>query len=174
MIALASEPAARYPDASSFGFAARRAVFPKGTSLLTGLPGLRRTTRENAMRSNPFRSRPGRVDELPTEPPSGDDSRVTAAAWLGSGGGPEGEREKGRRTPLTRRALLVATAVAVLVVSLCGAASLGVAHQMNLPIFGFGRTPHIPDRPTATLAPSPTATPTPVPSPTPTAVPTVT
>src|SRR5690242_377459 len=48
MIALASEPAARYPDASSFGFAARRAVFPRGTSLLTGLPGLRRITRENA------------------------------------------------------------------------------------------------------------------------------
>ena len=30
MIALASDPAARYPDASSFAFAARRAVFPRG------------------------------------------------------------------------------------------------------------------------------------------------
>ncbi len=54
MIALAADRAARYPDASSFAFAARRAVFPKGASLLTGLPGLRRTTRENAIRSRPI------------------------------------------------------------------------------------------------------------------------
>jgi serine/threonine-protein kinase len=170
MIALASDPAARYPDASSFGFAARRAVFPKGTSLLTALPGLRRTTRENAFRANPFRARPEHADELPTEPPTQEDSRVTAAAWLAPGIRPGGRQEGARRIPLTRRTLFVALAVAVLVVSLCGAASLGVAHQMNLPVFGFGPTAH----PTATLLPSPTPTLTPVPSPTPTSVPTVT
>lgn len=170
MIALASDPAARYPDASSFGFAARRAVFPKGTSLLTALPGLRRTTRENAIRANPFRGRPELADELPTEPPTQDDSRVAAATWLAPRIGVGGKREGVRRMPLTRRTLLVALAVAVLVVSLCGAASLGVAHQMNLSVLGFGTAV----RPTATLAPSPTPTLTPMPSPTPTSVPTVT
>jgi serine/threonine-protein kinase len=170
MIALASDPAARYPDASSFGFAARRAVFPKGMSLLTALPGLRRTTRENAIRANPFRSRPEHADELPTEPPSQEDSRVTTAAWLAPGIRPRGKREGVHRAPLTKRALFVALAVGVLIVSLCGAASLGVARQMNLPVFGFGPTA----RPTATLLPSPTPTLTPVPSPTPTSVPTVT
>ena len=170
MIALASDPAARYPNASSFGFAVRRAVFPKGTSLLTALPGLRRTTRENAFRANPFRARPEHADELPTEPPSLEDSRVTAAAWLAPGIGVGGKREGVRRAPLTRRTLFVALAVGVLVVSLCGAASLGVARQMNLLVFGFGPTV----RPTATLLPSPTPTLTPVPSPTPTSVPTVT
>lgn len=72
--------------------------------------------------------------------------------------------------PLTKRALFLALAVGVLVVSLCGAASYGVARQMELPIFGFGPTA----RPTATLLPSPTPTLTPLPSPTPTGVPTVT
>ncbi|HEU4782538.1 MAG TPA: protein kinase, partial [Ktedonobacterales bacterium] len=170
MIALASDPAARYPDASSFGFAARRAVFPKGMSLLTALPGLRRTTRENAIRANPFRGRPVHADELPTEPPTQEDSRVTAAAWLAPGIRPGGGQDGARRMPLTRRTLFVALAVAVLVVSLCGAASLGVAHQLNLPVFGFGPT----TRPTATLLPSPTPTLTPMPSPTPTSAPTVT
>ena len=65
MIALASDPAARYPDASSFAFAARRAVFPRGRSLLTGLPGLRRATRENIILSRPRRL--SRADE-PTHP----------------------------------------------------------------------------------------------------------
>jgi len=170
MIALASDPAARYPNASSFGFAARRAVFPKGTSLLTALPGLRRTTRENAIRANPFRGRPEHADELPTEPPSLEDSRVTAAAWLAPGVGVGGKREGVRRAPLTKRSLFVALAVGLLVVSFCGAASLGVAHQMNLSVLGFGTAV----RPTATLLPSPTPTLTPVPSPTPTSVPTVT
>ena len=65
MIALASDPAARYPDASSFAFAARRSVFPRGRSLLTGLPGLRRATRENVILSRPRRL--SRADE-PTHP----------------------------------------------------------------------------------------------------------
>jgi len=170
MIALASDPAMRYPDASGFGFAARRAVFPKGMSLLTGLPGLRRTTRENAIRSNPFRGHPVHADEMPTEPPSQDDSRVTPAAWLAPGSVQKGGRGGTRRMPLTKRALFLALAVGVLVVSLCGAASYGVARQMELPIFGFGPTVH----PTATVLPSPTPTLTPLPSPTPTRVPTVT
>ena len=84
MIALASDPAARYPDASSFAFAARRSVFPRGRSLLTGLPGLRRATRENIILSRPRRL--SRADE-PTHPLS---PRATRAIWAMPGGGKGG------------------------------------------------------------------------------------
>ncbi len=173
MIALAADRTARYPDASSFAFAARRAVFPQGASLLTGLPGLRRTTRENTMRSRPIRSHQGRADELPTQPlapdPASDlaheDARVTRTVRAVPGGG----REENRRVPLTRRALILAALVGALVVSLCGAASLGVARQMNLPIFGFAPTATTRPTPTATMLPSPTPQPSPTPVPLPTA-----
>jgi hypothetical protein len=63
----------------------------------------------------------------------------------------------------------VAAAVGVLVVSLCGAASWGVARQMNLPI--FGSVPMATTRPTmtATTLPSPTPQPSPTLAPLPTA-----
>ena len=128
MIALASDPAARYPDASSFAFAARRAVFPRGRSLLTGLPGLRRATRENVMVS-----RPRRADEPPTQPLA---PRSTRAIWAVPGGkGGTG------RPQLTTRTLLVAVAATALVVALCGTASLSLARQMQLPILGFAGFP---------------------------------
>jgi eukaryotic-like serine/threonine-protein kinase len=156
MIALASDPAARYPDASSFAFAARRSVFPRGRSLLTGLPGLRRATRENVMRSRP---RLSRADE-PTQPLG---QRATRAIWAVTGGG------KGRsgRPTLTVRSLFVAVAATALVVALCGAASLSLARQMKLPILGFAPTATV--RPTVT--PLPTATPSPTPQPTATTIP---
>ena len=72
--------------------------------------------------------------------------------------------------PLTRRALLiVAATVGVLVVSLCGAASWGVAHEMNLPLFGFAPTATTLPTATATILPSPTPQPSPTPIPLPTA-----
>jgi serine/threonine protein kinase len=152
MIALASEPAARYPDASSFAFAARRAVFPRGRSLLTGLPGLRRATRENIILSRPRRL--SRADE-PTHPLS---PRATRAIWAVPSGGKGGTG----RPQLTTRTLLVAVAATALVVLLCGTASLSLARQMQLPVLGFAPTATI--RPTATL--EPTATPSPTPQPT--------
>ncbi len=124
MIALAADRTARYPDASSFAFAARRAVFPQGASLLTGLQGCRRTTREMPSRNRAIRSRQWRADELPTQPlahdpaadTAHDDARVTRTVWAVPGSGREGVR----RVPLTRRALLLAATVGALVVSLCG------------------------------------------------------
>ena len=166
MIALASDPAARYPDASSFGFALRRAVFPQGASLLTGLPGLRRLTRENTLMS--FRSRLGRADELPTQPFAEDDARLTRTVWAAPAGG----QAKARRKPLTRRALFVVIAVAVLVVSLCGAASWSIARLITQPL--VGDAPTATALPTATLLPSPTPLPTSTPEPTPTPLPTAT
>jgi serine/threonine-protein kinase len=157
MIALASDPAARYPDASSFAFAARRAVFPRGRSLLTGLPGLRRATRENVMLSRPRRL--SRADE-PTHPLA---PRATRAIWAVPGAGKSGTG----RPQLTARSLFVAVAATALVVMLCGAASLSVARQMQLPILGFNPTATA--RPTVT--PLPTATPSPTPQPTATATP---
>ena len=150
MIALASDPAARYPDASSFAFAARRSVFPRGRSLLTGLPGLRRATRENIILSRPRRL--SRADE-PTHPLA---PRATRAIWPVTGGGKGGAG----RPQLTARSLLVAVAATTLVVVLCGAASLSLARQMQLPILGFAPTATV--RPTVT--PLPTATPSPTPS----------
>jgi serine/threonine-protein kinase len=152
MIALAPDPAARYPDASSFAFAARRAVFPRGRSLLTGLPGLRRATRENVILSRPRRTE--RADE-PTHPLG---PRATRAIWAMTGGG------KGRtgRPQLTTRTLLITVAATALVVVLCGAAGLSLARQMQLPVLGFAPTATI--RPTVT--PLPTATPSPTPQPT--------
>jgi hypothetical protein len=159
MIALASDPAARYPDASSFAFAARRAVFPRGQSLLTGLPGLRRATRENIILSRPRRV--SRADE-PTHPLS---PRATRMVWPALGGGRGGTG----RPQLTMRTLLVAVAATALVVALCGAASLSLARQMQLPILGFAPTATI--RPTATL--QPTVTPLPTATSAPTAMPTI-
>ncbi len=173
MIALAADRTARYPDASSFAFAARRAVFPQGASLLTGLPGLRHTTHDNVLMSRPIRSHHGRADELPTQPlahdPAADlahdGARVTRTVWAVPGGGREGVS----RVPLTRRTLLLAAAVGVLVVSLCGAASWGVARQMNLPIFGSVPTATTRPTMTATTLPSPTPQPSPTLAPLPTA-----
>jgi serine/threonine protein kinase len=159
MIALASDPAARYPDASSFAFAARRAVFPRGRSLLTGLPGLRRATRENIILSRPRRL--SRADE-PTHPLF---PRATRAIWAVPGGGKGGTG----RPQLTARSLLVAVAATALVVTLCGAAGLSLARQMKLPILGFAPTATV--RPTATMEPTvtpePTATATVTPTPKP-------
>jgi hypothetical protein len=159
MIALAADPAARYPDASSFAFAARRAVFPRGRSLLTGLPGLRRATRENVMRSRPRWM--SRADE-PTHPLA---PHATRAIWAVTGGGKDGTG----RPPLTARSLFVAVAATALVVVLCGAASLSLARQMQVPILGFAPTATI--RPTATVEPTATPEPTPVPTATATAIP---
>ncbi|HEY7020770.1 MAG TPA: serine/threonine-protein kinase [Ktedonobacterales bacterium] len=155
MIALASDPAARYPDASSFAFAARRAVFPRGRSLLTGLPGLRRATRENIILSRPRRL--SRADE-PTHPLA---PRLTRVVWPAPGGGKGGTG----RPQLTARSLLVAVAATALVVMLCGTAGLSLARQMQLPILGFAPTATV--KPTVT--PMPTATPSPTPQPTATA-----
>ncbi len=157
MIALASDAAARYPDASSFAFAARRAVFPRGRSLLTGLPGLRRATRDNRILSRP--KNVSRADE-PTHPLS---PRATRAIWAMPGDGKGGTG----RPQLTARALFVAVAATALVVMLCGAASLTLARQMKLPILGFAPTATI--QPTET--PVPTATPVPTEAPTPTVTP---
>lgn len=168
MIALASDPSERYPDATSFGFAARRAAFPRGASLLTGLPGLRRRTRENTLMARPFHTGQGRADEMPTQPQVSDGARATRRIWAVPGDG----QEVPRRKPPTRRRLFVAIAVGVLVVALCGAASWGVARQLTQPLFG--------DVPTAmaTLQPSattfPTSTPSPAPTPTSTPLPTAT
>jgi serine/threonine kinase PknH len=151
MIALASDPAARYPDASSFAFAARRAVFPRGRSLLTGLPGLRRATRENVLLSRPRRL--SRADE-PTHPLA---PRLTRAIWAVPGGGKGGTGGTGR-PQVTARSLLVAVAATALVVMLCGTASLSLARQMQLPILGFAPTATI--HPTATLEPTATPEPT--------------
>jgi serine/threonine-protein kinase len=161
MIALAPDPAARYPDASSFAFAARRAVFPRGRSLLTGLPGLRRATRENVILSRPRRM--SRADE-PTHPLA---TRATRAIWAVTGGG---KGETGRPA-LTARSLFVAVAATALVVVLCGAASLSLARQMQLPILGFAPTATA--RPTATIEPTVTPSPTPAPTATATAKPIV-
>ena len=180
MIALARDPAARYSDASSFGAAARRAVFPHGASLLTGLPGLRRTTRKIAVTDRPTAARPAarpaRADELPTQPLVQDDAvgAITDIAMPGV------RRTSRKREPLTRRALLMIVAAMVLVVGLCGAASLNIAQRMQWPFLGFAPTATA--LPAATLAPSPTplatatATPAPTatPSPAPTALPTAT
>jgi serine/threonine protein kinase len=160
MIALASDPAARYPDASSLAFAARRAVFPRGRSLLTGLPGLRRATRENVILSRPRRL--SRADE-PTRPLS---PRATRAIWAVPGAGKGGTG----RPQLTTRTLLVAVAATALVVALCGTAGLSLARQMKLPILGFAPTatthPTVTPMPTATLSPTPqptATTPPPIP-----------
>jgi serine/threonine protein kinase len=165
MIALASDPAARYPDASSFAFAARRAVFPRGRSLLTGLPGLRRATRENIILSRPRRL--SRADE-PTHPLA---PRLTRAIWAVPGGGKGGKGGKGGtgRPQLTARSLLVAVAATALVVVLCGAASLSLARQMHLPVLGFAPTATI--HPTVTPLPTATPSPTPLPTATATAIP---
>ena len=135
MIALASDPAARYPDASSFAFAARRAVFPRGASLLTELPGLRRATRENAMLSRPRRLRRANESTHPLAP------RAINVVW------PAPSIGKGRtgRPQLTARTLFITIAATALVVMLCGAASLSLARQMKVPILGFA--------PTATVKP---------------------
>jgi serine/threonine protein kinase len=167
MIALSSDPAARYPDASSLAFAARRSVFPRGRSLLTGLPGLRRATRENSL---PLRRRAGRPNEPPTQPLARDDSadsRSTAVVWALPGVGKGGTR----RPPLTGRWLFAALAATVLVVGLCGAGSYSLARQMQLPLFGFA--PTVTALPTATLEPTATPEPTMTPVPTATATPTL-
>jgi serine/threonine-protein kinase len=170
MIALASDPAARYPDASSFAFAARRAVFPRGRSLLTGLPGLRRATRENVALSRPRRA--GRGNEPPTQPlnPSNrsrrSNPRATRTIWA-----PGAEKSSTGRPLLTGRSLLVTVAATALVVALCGAGSLSLARQMKLPILGFAPTatarPTVTPLPTATPEPTATATAmaTPIPPP---------
>jgi serine/threonine protein kinase len=154
MIALASDAAARYPDASSFAFAARRAVFPRGRSLLTGLPGLRRATRENSIRSRP--KQVSRADE-PTHPLA---PRATRAIWAMPGAKKGGTG----RSQLTVRALFVAVAATALVVMLCSAASLSLARQMKLPILGFAPTATV--KPTTTLEPTATLAPTPIARPT--------
>lgn len=157
LIALASDPAARYPDASSFGFAARRAVFPQGASLLTGLPGLRRLTRENTLMS--FRGRSESTDDQLTQPLAEDSARLTRTVWAAPGG----RQEKATRKPLSRRALFVVVAVAMLVVGLCGAASWGIAHLITQPL--------VSDVPTATALPTATSLPSPSPTLAPTATP---
>jgi serine/threonine-protein kinase len=162
LIALASDPAARYPDASSFAFAARRSVFPRGRSLLTGLPGLRRATRENVLVSRP---RPPERAEEPTRPLTQSAAR---AFWPIPGAGKGGAG----RPALTTRTLVITVAatalVVALVVALCGTAGLSLARQMQLPILGFAPTATI--RPTATL--QPTVTPLPTATSAPTAAPT--
>src|SRR5262249_55827201 len=115
--------------------------------------------RENIMLSRPRRL--SRADE-PTHPLA---PRLTRVVWPASGGG------KGRtgRPQLTARSLLVAVAATALVVMLCGAASLSLARQMQLPILGFAPTaipsPTATLEPTATLAPTATATLAPTPKP---------
>jgi serine/threonine protein kinase len=163
MIALASDAAARYPDASSFAFAARRAVFPRGRSLLTGLPGLRRATRENSILSRP--KQVSRADEPthPLAPRATRATRATRAIWAMPGAQKGGTG----RSQLTVRALFVAVAATALVVMLCSAASLSLARQMKLPILGFAPTATI--LPTQTLEPTATPVPTDTPVPTPTA-----
>ena len=179
MTALASDPAARFPNASSFAHAARRAVFPKGSSLLTGLPGLRHTTRVHAVSGIPLRNPPGlpgRVDDLPTQPAAlGDAASMSGAdvGWDAPGDGRTGKQ----RLPQTRRALLAILGIVVLAVGLCGGTSY-LASQTLLPFLGFGPAPVATVRPTDTVLPSPTpqatATATPTPSPTPTPRPTAT
>jgi serine/threonine-protein kinase len=159
MIALASDPAARYPDASSFAFAVRRAVFPRGSSLLTRLPGLRRATSENAILSRPRRL--SRADE-PTLPPS---PRMSRVDWPSPGGA----RSATGRLPLTARTLFITAVATVLIVVLCGAASLSLARQMKLPILGFA--PIATARPTMTPQPTATQEATMTPEPTATAIP---
>lgn len=173
MTALAYDRTARYQDASAFGHAARRAVFPHGASLLTGLPGLRRTTRRIAVTGFPSRGHPTRGDELPTQPPAQDAVSDGGMGWEGWDAPGDGRAAK-KRAPRTRLALFAVLAVA-LVVSLFGGASL-FARQMNLPF--FSSAPRATALPTATDLPSPTplatATATPTPSPTPTPRPTAT
>ena len=172
MTALAYDRAARYQDASAFGHAARRAVFPHGASLLTGLPGLRRTTRRIAVTGFPSRGRSARSDEAPTQPPAQDTTLGAGLGWE-DWEPPAGGHVEKKRAPRTRRALLAVLAVVVLVVALLGGVSF-VIRQMNLSL--FSAAPRATTGPTVTVLPSPTplatATTTPTPSPTPTPRPT--
>ena len=179
MTALAPDPAARFQDASSLAHAARRAVFPKGSSLLTGLPGLRHTTRSHAVSGVPLRSPPelpGRMDDLPTQPAALDDAASISGVGVGWDAPGDGRSDK-QRIPQTRRALFAILGIVVLAIGLCGGTSY-LASQTLLPFLGFGPAPIATVRTTDTVLPSPTpqatAAATPTPSPTPTPQPTVT